>query len=64
MNRPLGDYETEGCDMRLKDKLYEKALDAANDAFQFSTGGGDVVSHSGVKPSHGLFPDISPLKAL
>ena len=29
-NRPAGDYETEVCDIRLKDKLYEKALDAAN----------------------------------
>ena len=30
MNRPPGDYETEVCDMRLKDKLYTKAIDAAN----------------------------------
>jgi len=29
-NRPPGDYETEVCDNRLKDKLYEKALAAAN----------------------------------
>ena len=29
-NRPAGDYETEVCDNRLKDKLYEKALTAAN----------------------------------
>ncbi len=29
-DRPPGDYETEVCDNRLKDKLYEKALDAAN----------------------------------
>jgi len=29
-NRPPGDYETEVCDNRLKDKLYEKALTAAN----------------------------------
>ena len=29
-NRPPGDYETTVCDNRLKDKLYEKALDAAN----------------------------------
>ena len=34
MNRPLGDYETEVCDIRLKDKLYEKALTAANDALK------------------------------
>ena len=27
MNRPPGDYETEVCDMRLKDKLYDKAID-------------------------------------
>ena len=26
MNRPPGDYETEVCDMRLKDKLYDEAL--------------------------------------
>jgi len=31
-NRPPGDYETEVCDNRLKDKLYEKALTAANTA--------------------------------
>ena len=34
MNRPLGDYETEVCDIRLKDKLYEQALTAANDALK------------------------------
>ena len=33
-NRPAGDYETEVCDIRLKDKLYEKALDAANKALE------------------------------
>ena len=32
MNRPPGDYETEVCDIRLKDKEYDKALDAANKA--------------------------------
>ena len=32
MNRPLGDYETEVCDIRLKDKKYEEALEAANKA--------------------------------
>ena len=26
MDRPLGDYETEVCDIRLKDKKYEEAL--------------------------------------
>ena len=31
-NRPPGDYETEVCDNRLKDKLYKKALTAANSA--------------------------------
>ena len=30
MNRPPGDYETEVCDNRLKDKLYDKAITAAN----------------------------------
>ena len=30
MNRPPGDYETEVCDMRLKDKKYDKAIQAAN----------------------------------
>ena len=30
MNRPAGDYETEVCDIRLKDKKYDEALDAAN----------------------------------
>ncbi len=32
MERPPGDYETEVCDIRLKDKEYEQALDAANEA--------------------------------
>ena len=34
MNRPPGDYETEVCDMRLKDKLYDKAMLAANTALE------------------------------
>ena len=34
MNRPPGDYETEVCDMRLKDKLYEKEIQAANTALE------------------------------
>ena len=34
MNRPPGDYETEICDIRLKDKLYDKAIIAANTALQ------------------------------
>jgi len=32
MDRPAGDYETEVCDIRLKDKKYEQALVAANKA--------------------------------
>tara|TARA_B100000287_G_scaffold293654_1_gene276971 strand:+ start:230 stop:850 length:621 start_codon:yes stop_codon:yes gene_type:complete len=36
MNRPPGDYETEVCDMRLKDKLYDKAITAANLALEKS----------------------------
>jgi len=36
MNRPPGDYETEVCDMRLKDKLYVQALQAANTALEKS----------------------------
>jgi len=32
MNRPAGDYETEVCDIRLKDKKYQQALEAANKA--------------------------------
>jgi len=36
MNRPAGDYETEVCDIRLKDKLYDEALDAANTAIEKS----------------------------
>tara|TARA_B110000014_G_C19806785_1_gene418908 strand:- start:15 stop:641 length:627 start_codon:yes stop_codon:yes gene_type:complete len=32
MDRPPGDYETEVCDIRLKDKKYELALEAANKA--------------------------------
>ena len=34
MDRPAGDYETEVCDIRLKDKLYERALTAANNALK------------------------------
>ena len=34
MNRPAGDYETEVCDIRLKDKKYEEALEAANKALE------------------------------
>ena len=32
MDRPAGDYETEVCDIRLKDKKYKQALEAANEA--------------------------------
>ena len=32
MDRPPGDYETEVCDIRLKDEKYEQALEAANKA--------------------------------
>ena len=32
MDRPAGDYETEVCDIRLKDKKYGQALEAANKA--------------------------------
>ena len=32
MDRPAGDYETEVCDIRLKDKKYDQALEAANNA--------------------------------
>ena len=35
-NRPPGDYETEVCDMRLKDKLHDQALQAANTALEKS----------------------------
>jgi len=31
-NRPPGDYETEVCDIRLKDKKYDEALESANKA--------------------------------
>ena len=34
MNRPPGDYETEVCDIRLKDKLYDEAMSAANKALE------------------------------
>ena len=34
MNRPPGDYETEVCDMRLKDKLYDEAIESANIALE------------------------------
>ena len=32
MDRPAGDYETEVCDIRLKDKKYQQAMEAANKA--------------------------------
>ena len=32
LNRPAGDYETEVCDIRLKDKKFNEALIAANKA--------------------------------
>ena len=31
-NRPPGDYETEVCDIRLKDKKYDQSLESANKA--------------------------------
>ena len=34
MDRPPGDYETEVCDIRLKDKKYDQALAAANTALE------------------------------
>jgi len=34
MNRPPGDYETEVCDIRLKDKKFDEAIVAANTALQ------------------------------
>ena len=34
MDRPPGDYETEVCDIRLKDKKYDQALEAANEALK------------------------------
>ena len=34
MHRPPGDYETEVCDIRLKDKKYDEALKAANSALK------------------------------
>ena len=34
MNRPPGDYETEVCDIRLKDKIYDQAMEAANKALE------------------------------
>ena len=34
MDRPPGDYETEVCDIRLKDKEYERALEACKSSFK------------------------------
>ena len=34
IERPPGDYETEVCDIRLKDKKYDEALSAANTALE------------------------------
>ena len=36
LNRPPGDYETEVCDIRLKDKKFEQALENANIALEKS----------------------------
>ena len=36
MDRPPGDYETEVCDIRLKDKKYEQAIEVANIALKKS----------------------------
>ena len=36
MDRPPGDYETEVCDIRLKDKKFEQALENANIALEKS----------------------------
>ena len=36
INSPAGDYETEICDIRLKDEQYKKAIDAANIALEKS----------------------------
>jgi|TARA_B110000014_G_C20043391_1_gene542436 tetratricopeptide (TPR) repeat protein len=36
MNKPPGDYHTEVCDIRLKDKKYSEALEAANTALEKS----------------------------
>ena len=36
LNRPAGDYETEVCDIRLKDKKFEQALENANIALEKS----------------------------
>ena len=36
MNRPPGDYHTEVCDIRLKDKKYDQALEEANIALEKS----------------------------
>ncbi len=36
MNRPPGDYETEVCDIRLKDQLFDKAIQAADKALEKS----------------------------
>ena len=33
-NRPPGDFHTEVCDIRLKDKKYDEALEAANTALE------------------------------
>jgi tetratricopeptide (TPR) repeat protein len=34
MNRPPGDYETQVCDQRLKDKLWDQAIEQANLALE------------------------------
>ncbi|MEK9716690.1 MAG: tetratricopeptide repeat protein [Pelagibacteraceae bacterium] len=36
MNRPPGDYETEVCDNRLKDKLWDEAIEAANKGLEIN----------------------------
>ena len=48
MDRPPGDYETEVCDIRLKDKKYKQALEAANKALN------KTPSHRGAMMSKAL----------
>jgi len=60
MNRPPGDYETEVCDMRLKDKLYDKAIQAANTALERSPNHrGAIMCKALVFISQKMYPEAN-----
>ena len=47
MNRPPGDYETEVCDIRLKDKKYDEALKFCDTALEINPNYVYALSYKG-----------------